>query len=234
MKPGCPTGARYGRTGTIVRIAAAPKIAVLGAMLALIVGCAKRGDIDAAGQGIIQFRSACPSVGVPARTGDITLFDPAGSHTADAIDVVANLTDVRSTCQTMDKDIHTQISYTVNALRREPGAARTVDLPVFSTVVRGGTQVVAKRVATVQLVFAEGSLRAHAQGTASAYVDRAAATLPRDIEQMITRPRKSGDADAALDPLARPEVKDAIQRSSFELLVGFNLTNDQLRYNITR
>jgi hypothetical protein len=171
---------------------------------------------------------------VPAQTGDVTLFDPATSHTADAIDIVATLTDVRSTCQTGDKDLYTQVSYTVNGLRRDAGPAREVDLPVFSTVVRGGTQVVAKRVATVRLVFGEGALRAHAQGTASAYVDRAAATLPRDVELMITRPRKSGDADAALDPLARPEVREAIQRSSFELLVGFNLTNDQLRYNITR
>jgi hypothetical protein len=217
-----------------VRIAAAPKIAALGAVLALVAGCAKRGDIDATGQGIIQFRSACPSVAVPAQTGDVTLFDPATSHTADAIDIVATLTDVRSTCQTGDKDLYTQVSYTVNGLRRDAGPAREVDLPVFSTVVRGGTQVVAKRVATVRLVFGEGALRAQAQGTASAYVDRAAATLPRDVELMITRPRKSGDADAALDPLARPEVREAIQRSSFELLVGFNLTNDQLRYNITR
>ena len=217
-----------------MRIAAAPKIVVLGAMLALVAGCAKRGDIDAAGQGIIQFRSACPTVAVPAQTGDITLFDPVESREASAIDVVANITDVRSTCTTGDKELYTQVTYTVNALRRDAGPARTVDVPVFSTVVRGATQVVAKRVTTVRLAFAEGALRAHAQGTGSAYVDRAAATLPRDVEQLITRPRKSGDADAALDPLARPEVKEAIQRSSFELLVGFNLTNDQLRYNITR
>jgi len=221
-------------TGTIVRITAAYRLAVLGTALVLIAGCAKRGDIDAAGQGIIQFRSACPSVAIPANTGDITLFDPPASREAEAIDVVANITDVRSTCTTGDKDIYTQVSYTVNALRRDAGPAREVELPVFSTVVRGATSVVAKRVATVRLVFAEGALRAHAQGTAAAYVDRATATLPREIEQMITRPRKSGDADAALDPLARPEVKEAIQRSSFELLVGFNLTQDQLRYNITR
>lgn len=217
-----------------MRIAAASKFVVLGATLALVAGCAKRGDIDAAGQGIIQFRSACPSVAIPAYTGDITVFDPPESRTAEAIDVVANLTDLRSTCTTGDKDIYTQVSYTVNALRRDPGPAREVDLPVFSTVMRGATSVVAKRVTMVRLVFAEGALRAHAQGTASSYIDRATATLPREIEQMITRPRKSGDADAALDPLARPEVKEAIQRSSFELLVGFNLTQDQLRYNTTR
>lgn len=217
-----------------MRIAAAPKIAALGAVLALMAGCAKRGDIDSAGQGIIQFRSACPAVAIAAGTGDITLFDPAQSRDASAIDVVANLTDLRATCNTVGNDIQSDVTYTVNALRREAGPARTVDLPVFATVVRGATSVIAKRVATVRVSFAAGSLRAHATGKSSSFIDRATATLPPEVEKLITRPRKTGDADAALDPLARPEVKAAIQRSSFELLLGFNLTNDQLRYNITR
>jgi hypothetical protein len=217
-----------------VRIAAASKFAALCAVLAITSGCAKRGDIDASGQGIIQFRSACPSVAVPAHTGDITLFDPPASREADAIDIVASITNLRSTCTPTGEEIHSQVSYAVNALRRDAGAAREVELPVFATVVRGGTSVVAKRISTVRLSFAEGSLRAQATGTGSAYVNRAAATLPPEVERMITRPRKSGDSDAALDPLARPEVREAIQRSSFELLVGFNLTTDQLRYNITR
>lgn len=217
-----------------MRIAAASKIAALGAVLALVAGCAKRGDIDSTGQGIIQFRSACPTVAIPANTGDITLFDPANSHDAAAIDVVASITDLRSTCQTVGTEIQSAVSFTVNGLRRDAGAARQVDVPVFATVVRGATSVVAKRVTTVRLTFAQGALRASAAGSSAAFVNREAATLPQDIERLITRPRKTGDADAALDPLARPEVKAAIQRTSFELLVGFNLTTDQLRYNITR
>jgi hypothetical protein len=217
-----------------VRIAAASKLAALGTVLVLLAGCAKRGDIDSAGQGIIQFRSACPMVAIPAHTGDITIFDPASSRDAAAIDVVANITDLRSTCQTVGNEIQSQVTYTVSALRRDGTGARELDLPVFSSVVRGATSVVAKRVATVRLSFAAGALRASTTGTSSAFVDRASATLPADVERMITRPRKSGDADAALDPLARPEVRAAIQRSSFELLLGFNLTTDQLRYNITR
>jgi hypothetical protein len=220
--------------GAIVRIAAASRFAALGIVLALVAGCAKRGDIDASGQGIIQFRTACPVVGVPAHTGDLTLFDPPASRDAAAVDVVANLTDVRSTCVTQGDQIQTQVTYTVNALRRDGSGAREVILPVFTTVVRGGTNVVAKRIASVRLSFADGSLRAHATGSASSSIDRAQATLPDDIQRRITRPRKSGDADAALDPLAQPDVRTAIQRTSFELLVGFNLTTDQLRYNITR
>jgi hypothetical protein len=217
-----------------VRIAAASKPALLVALVALMAGCAKRGDIDSAGQGIIQFRTACPTVAVAAHTGDITLFDPVESRDANAIDVVATLTELRPTCTTGDKDIYSEVGYKVVAVRRDAGAARTVDLPVFSTVIRGGTSVTAKRVATVRLTFANGALRAEADGKSSAYIDRAAATLPPDVERLITRPRRSGDEDAALDPLARPEVKEAIQRTSFELLLGFNLTSDQLRYNVTR
>mgnify|MGYP003586042153 CR=1 FL=1 len=183
-----------------VRIAAASKFAGLGLILLLAAGCTKRGDIDSAGQGIIQFRSSCPVVGFPARTADITLHDPAPSRHATAADVVADITNIQSNCATVGDEIRTSVTYTVNALRRDGGAARTVNLPVFSTVVRGGTSVVAKRVATIQLSFAQGAVRASANGSATSSVNRAEATLPDDVQRRITRPRKSGDADAALDP----------------------------------
>ena len=63
---------------------------------------------------------------------------------------------------------------------------------------------------------------------------RSAATLPEATRREITRERKPGDADAALDPMADPAVRAAVQRASFELLVGFQLTDEQLRYNATR
>ena len=70
--------------------------------------------------------------------------------------------------------------------------------------------------------------------TAGARVNRAAATLPDDIRKQVTRRRKSGEADAAIDPLAVPEVRAAVERATFELLVGFQLTDTQLAYNATR
>jgi len=86
----------------------------------------------------------------------------------------------------------------------------------------------------VTLQFADGQERAQARGTAGAFVNRADASLPADVRDQITRKRKPGDPDAALDPLADPAVKAAVQRASFELLVGFQLTEAQLRYNATR
>ena len=120
------------------------------------------------------------------------------------------------------------------APRSDTAARARSTLPYFSTVMRGGSAVVAKRVGTVTLNFADGQARAQASGTGGAYIDRAEATLPDDIRERITRRRAAGDPIAAIDPLTEPEVRAAIARATFELLVGFQLTEDQLAYNATR
>ena len=94
--------------------------------------------------------------------------------------------------------------------------------------------MVAKRVGNVTLTFADGAARATGTGKAASYIDGSAARLPADVIEKITRKRRPGDADAALDPMADPEVRAAVVRSSFEMLIGFQLTEDQLRYNATR
>ena len=43
-----------------------------------------------------------------------------------------------------------------------------------------------------------------------------------------------GDSDAAIDPMSDPAVKAAVARATFEVLVGFQLDQSQLVYNVTR
>ncbi len=216
-----------------MRIITARNGLLLATLLAALAGCTRRGDIDPTG-GIVQVRSACPAAAIPAQTGDVTLFSPANSTDASAIDVVATITNLRSTCSEGGDQFATEATFDVVATRRDTSAARQVTLPYFVVATRGGTSVVSKRVGQVTLSFAAGEARASTQARASSYVDKSAATLPPEIQTLITKQRKSGDADAATDPLARPEVRAAIQRTSFELLVGFNLSREQLRYNATR
>lgn len=205
----------------------------LAASIPLALGaCSRAGDI--AEGGITAVRSACPRVGVPAGTGDITLFDPATSTAASAIDVTATMTNVTATCDDSSEMIRSDIRFDVQATRRSGDGAREVTLPYFVTVVQGGTAVVSKRVAQVTVRFEPGQMRAQASGTAHAYVARAAATVPEDIRRQILEKRKAGDETAALDPLARPEVRQAVLRATFEALVGFQLTDAQLKYNATR
>jgi len=209
------------------------KLLAIGIALAALSGCSRKGEIDETG-GIVQVRSACPTVGIPAYTGDVTLFNPATSTDSRAIDVVGVISNLRSTCNDSGAQLYTSATFNVTGTRRDTSAEREVVLPYFSSVVRGSNVVVSKRIGQVRLNFAPGQARASATASASSYVDKSAATLPPEIQEMITRKRKSGDADAAVDPLARPEVRAAIARTSFDLMIGFNLTQDQLRYNATR
>lgn len=199
----------------------------------LLAGCSSKGELDATG-GVSAVRSACPIVGVPAETGDITVFDPVTSRDASALDVNALMTNVRSTCNDSGEQIATTVTFDIRARRVRADAARDLVLPYFITVVRGGSAVVAKRIGRVTVHFDAGQARASAKGTATSYVSRAAATLPDDVREQLTRRRKAGDTDAAVDPLTQPAVRQAVLRASFEALVGFQLTNEQLQYNVTR
>ena len=209
-------------------------LAAAGFALAL-TGCSSEGELDlSSGVGVNVVRSGCPIVGVPEGLGDITTFRSAASQNFSDLDVVADITNVRGSCNESGAQIYSQVEYDVQARRYDTRAARQVTLPTFSVVTQGGSAVVAKRVGQITISFAAGQERASTRATATAYVDAAAATIPDDIRERITRTRKAGDADAALDPLAQPDVRAAIARATFEHLVGFQLTEDQLRYNVTR
>ena len=202
------------------------------ALVLLATACSREGEITQGG--IYITRSSCPQVGIPAATGDITLFNPANRTDADAIDVSAAITNVRAHCDETGAYVVSTVTFDVVGTRRVVSDQRTVVLPYFDVAMQGGTQVVAKRIGNVALNFAPGSQRAQTSGQATIQVSRAAATLPEDVRHELTRERKSTDPDAAVDPLTNPTVRDAVAKATFEHLIGFQLTQEQLRYNATR
>ena len=213
------------------------KLRLAAALLALIIlgGCRRAGDITAEnGGGVYAVRSACPIAGIPTGTGDITLFNPPNSTDSRAIDVSATITQLRSTCQDSGADVISTVTFTVLGLRRDTGPARRVILPYFDVALRGGQTIAAKQVGAVALDFPAGSQHAYTRGQATIRVNRYAATLPANVRAILTRPRKAGQAEAAIDPMADPAVRSAVANATFEHLVGFQLTQDQLKYNATR
>ena len=179
-------------------------------------------------------RSTCPIAGIPAGTGDITLFNPPASTDSRAIDVTAAISDLRATCQDAGNDVVSTVTFTVVGLRHDAGQARQVLLPYFDVALRGGSQIAAKQLGQVALNFAPGSMHAWTRAQATIRVNRAAATLPANVRAILTRPRKAGESEAAIDPMADPAVQKAVAGATFEHLVGFELTQDQIRYNATR
>ena len=92
-------------------------ILALGIALA---GCRSEGElvIDQ-GVGITAIRTACPAVGVPDYTGDITTFRSPNSRLASDIDVTAAITNVRSTCNESGDRVYSEATFDVVARRTD-------------------------------------------------------------------------------------------------------------------
>ena len=182
---------------------------------------------------LLVTRSLCPAVAVPNFTGDTTLFRGDGTAASD-IDLVATMTNVRGACVEGGDRIGTNVSFDVLARRVATAGARTISLPFFATVVQGGNLLVSKQVGAVTLSFADGAARTQATVHAHADVNRAATKMSEAINKKVNRVRKAGDLDAATDPFADPEVKAAVRAATFEVLVGFQLSDDALAYNASK
>ena len=116
------------------------------------------------------------------------------------------------------------VTFTVTALRRDAGPARQLILPYFDVALRGGTHIEAKQVGAVALNFPAGSQHAMTRAQATIRVNRGAATLPANVRTILTRPRKAGQADAAIDPMSDPG--SAAGRRQFDLRTSGRLRAD--------
>ena len=146
-----------------------PKRLPLASLLAPLVlagvlaGCAKETEITAIGGSIGQEvkRTSCPAVGVPAYAGDVTLFNPPSSRDARAIDIVADITDVKASCDESNPastTLTSTVSFRVDARRSDSHGARDVVLPYFAVVLHGGTAVASKSISRVSVHFDDGKL----------------------------------------------------------------------------
>lgn len=179
-------------------------------------------------------RSVCAAVAIPTYTGDLTLFRPGTTQDAGNVDLVATMTNVRETCGDATATLTNAVTYDVLARRSDTAGARTIKVPVFATVVQGGNLIVSKQLGAVTISFADGQARAVGHGGANATVARSATQLPTDIQAKLDKKRKAGDIDAATDPMSDPQVRAAVRAASFELLIGFQLSEAGLAYNVTK
>jgi hypothetical protein len=203
------------------------------ALLPILASCSKEDDFDVSG-GLNVVRSTCPAVAIPAYTGDISLFSPEQSQDARALDVTASITNLRTSCDQTGDVVHTKVTFDVVARRASPRGERDLVLPYFSTVIRAGTTIMSKQVGQVLVHFADGQYRATGTAGAGADIQKSLSTLPAVAQARLHRKRKASDVDASVDPLADPKIKAAINQANFELLIGFQLNEAQLKYNATR
>ncbi len=198
----------------------------------ILLGCAALALSACNRNPLLVERSSCPAVAIPVHSGSYTRFDPAQSRDADAIALTAQISDLQGHCIEGAETLTTDVGFTVTGQRRKAGPAEEIYLPIFVGLAQGGNVLVSKQVTGVVLKFAEGATRAESRGGARSEVHRSAVALPQDVRDRITRQRKPSDPDALTDPLADPQVRAAVRAASFEVLVGFQLDDASLAYNV--
>ncbi|MEX6723051.1 hypothetical protein [Parapedomonas caeni] len=170
-------------------------------------------------------RTLCPAHAVAKSAGTMTLFSPPESRNADAMVASAAITGLTNNCTEGADPVASNLRITIGAQRPAAGSEQTVTLPYFVAVVKGGNQLISKQVYQATVRFPAGQLRAETVETVRANIDRAAAlaALPPKPDK---KRRDENPEDVFMD--AAPKA------ASFEVLVGFQLADSDVLYNITR
>lgn len=201
------------------------RLAGLAAVLlpAILAGCASNP--------LEVTRTLCPATAVPQHAGTLTFFSPASSRTAESVVATASIFNLQNQCNEGGDKVTSNLRFTIGAQRPNAAAEQTITVPYFVAVVKEGETLLSKQVYEATLTFPAGSVRAEAVQTVQAAVDRAealAAAGPAPGSEK--KKRKRGE-------MAQPEdlFFDAKPKASgFEILVGFQLTDAQVYYNITQ
>ena len=100
------------------------------ALTAALAGCKSKGELVVdESVGITAVRGACPAIGIPDYTGDVTMFRTPGDSTAANIDVVAVMTNLKSQCNDGGEggsEVFVSTTFDVLARRTDTRGARQV------------------------------------------------------------------------------------------------------------
>ncbi len=161
-------------------------------------------------------RTSCPAIAVPKHTGTLTRFAQAGRFDTQDVQLVASIGQLDSNCVETDDGVRTAVSFNIVATRPAKGPAAAAQLPFFVTVVKDGETLIAKQVYGASLSFADGA----ASSSQSQVVTVATPKIP-----LPPKPKKNNEIDEFAPP-PKPAV--------YELLVGFQLSDSEVVYNITK
>lgn len=164
-------------------------------------------------------RSICPAAAVARNVSDLTQFSPPTSRDADAITLTATFSDMAVKCSEKGSRIFSDLSVTIAGQRASAAGDQTISVPYFVAVVKGGQTLLSKQLYSANLDFKAGQVRAHTTQTVRADISRSAA-----IDALGPAPKASKDA-------SDPFVETVQKASPFEMVIGFQLTDDQIIYN---
>jgi hypothetical protein len=185
------------------------KLLPLIALPLLLAGCASTNPLEVR-------RTSCPALSVPMHTGSLTHFSQAGRFDTQDVRLTATISQLSDNCAENANGVNTAVSFTINATRPTKGAADSVQLPYFITVVKDGETLIAKQIYGASLDFADGAMTGNV---------RQVVTVKTPEVPLPPKPQKNNEIDEFAPP-PKPAV--------YEILVGFQLTDADVIYNISK
>lgn len=167
-------------------------------------------------------RTSCPAVAVVKYANSYTQFAPGANYRANGLELSAQLSDVQVACrESKTGDAVSTVSFEVSAGRASATGGSQVTVPYFIAVIEDGTTILSKQVYSAPLQFADGSL--HSQVRQSVSATTPFVPLPPEPDRKKKREQFQEFAEDS-----RPKA------AKYEILVGFQLTEEQAAYNVQR
>ena len=139
------------------------------------------------------------------------LVQPAGPHGRGGARRGGDNHQLRASCTEDATNVVSTASFDVVATRRDAGEARQVTLPYYNVIAKAAATSSPRRSAMSRSTSRPAGARPRPAGKRRAGSTESAAALPEDVRRELTRNRKAGDPDAAVDPLSDPKIRDAVE-----------------------
>jgi hypothetical protein len=165
-------------------------------------------------------RTSCPAVAVVKYANNLTQFAPGSRFSSSGIQLSAQMGNITINCrESAGSTSVSDISFEISAARATATTASQENVPYFVTVIQDGTNILSKQVYAAPLSFGEGALHAAVRQSVSA-------TTPYVPLPAAPDKKKKRFEEFAED--SRPKA------AKYEILIGFQLTEEQATYNVQR
>jgi hypothetical protein len=180
------------------------------AALLALAGCASNP--------LIVRRTSCPAVAVVKNASTMTRFSTQGRYDAQDVQLTAMISNIQPSCVERRDGAVTAVRFEILAARRAAAGVQEVQLPYFIMLVKDGQTILAKQIYGTSVRFEEN-------GSNAAVLQTVSVISP--LVPLPERPKRSKEEE--YDEFAPPP-----KPATYEVLIGFQLTDAEAAYNVGR
>lgn len=199
-----------------IRVSARSALALAALASLALAGCGTKTE---------KYQTAirdCPTISILGNTGTVTRFD-GRDPSKDPYAFRSDISGLRIKCDRERTRVDVDLSFLEVASRNDGVTQSTVDFPFFMAVLYRG-QMIDKKVYTSSFSFGPDEKRKAVVESLSTTLHFAGSS-PSAKEQEKLRKKRRRDP-AADGPRIDPQLAD------YEILIGFQLSKDELEYNV--